>query len=250
MKNDSSKIRIAALGDIHIKESVENNYQTLFAEIASKADILLLCGDITGLGLMTETKLLITALTACKIPVIVVLGNHEYENNNQEEISTYLQSHGLRVLNGTEYILEKDGKKYGFTGVKGFGGGFRPSMWGRFGEPEQKAFYDAVSTEVQQLENGLNSLMRTPDLANMFVMLHFSPIRETLIGELEELYPFLGSSKLEEVIDRYPVTAVFHGHSHFGSPKGKTEKEIPVFNVALPVLQKTNPQQSYMVIEY
>lgn len=140
MKNDSSKIRIAALGDIHIKESAENNYQTLFPEVASKADILLLCGDITGLGLMTKTKLLITALTACKIPVVVVLGNHEYENNNQEEISTYLQSHGLRVLNGTEYILEKDGKKYGFTGVKGFGGGFRLSMWGRFGEPEQKSF--------------------------------------------------------------------------------------------------------------
>lgn len=84
----------------------------------------------------------------------------------------------------------------------------------------------------------------------MFVMLHFSPIRETLVGELEELYPFLGSSKLEEVIDRYPVTAVFHGHAHFGSSKGKTEKEIPVFNVALPVLQKTIPQHPYMVIEY
>lgn len=246
----NEKLRIAAIGDIHIKETSRGTYQSLFEEISKTADVLLLCGDLCDLGLMTEAEILVKELAACTIPIVAVLGNHDYESNNQNEILKLLQSHKVNMLHGTEYILEKNGKKYGFAGVKGFGGGFRPSMWGRFGEPEQKAFYDAISGEVQQLENGLNRLMRTSDLEKMFVLLHFSPIRETLEGEVQELYAFLGSTRLEEVIDRYPVAAVFHGHAHFGSPKGKTDKDIPVYNVAYPLMQKVYPKQPYLLVEY
>ncbi len=248
-QNQQDKLRIAAISDLHVRETSRDVYQAMFAEMSQKADIILLCGDLTDLGMMTEAQILVKEVGASTIPVVAVLGNHDYESNNQEEIARLLQSNRVNVLNGTEFIYEKNGKKYGFTGVKGFGGGFRPSMWGRFGEPEQKAFYDAVAGETQQLENGLNRLMRTADLEKMFVLLHFSPIRETLHGELIELYAFLGSSRLEEVIERYPVAAVFHGHAHFGFPKGKTEKGIPVYNVALPIMQKTNPKQPYAIVE-
>lgn len=247
--NTNQKLKIAAIGDIHVRETSRGQYQPLFTEISEQADVLLLCGDLTDLGLMPEAETLVKELSSCTIPIIAVLGNHDYESDKQEEILRLLQQHKVNVLHGTEFVFEKEGKKYGFTGVKGFGGGFRPSMWGRFGEAEQKAFYDAVASEVQQLENGLNRLMRTADLHKMIVLLHFSPIRETLHGELQELYAFLGSSRLEEVIERYPVSAVFHGHSHFGYYKGKTDKGISVYNVAYPVTQKANPKQPYGLVE-
>lgn len=249
MKTEQTTLKIAAIGDIHVKETSRGMYQQLLTDISEDADVLALCGDLTDLGLTTEAEVLVKELRHCTIPIVAVLGNHDYESDKQDEILHMLQTNNITVLHGTEHVIEKDGKKYGFTGVKGFGGGFRPSMWGRFGEPEQKAFYDAVSSEVQQLENGLNRLMRTAELEKMIVLLHFAPIRETLHGELAELYPFLGSTKLEEVIDRYPVGAVFHGHSHFGFPKGKTERGIPVYNAAYPVMQKANPKKPYALVE-
>lgn len=249
MSNTDSKLKVAALADIHVRETSRGVYQNLFSEISKNADILLLCGDLTDLGLPEEAEVLGKELQSLSIPVIGVLGNHDYHNDKQHDVAQILQRNKLFFVHGTEYIFEKDRKKYAFTGAKGFGGGFRPSMWGRFGEPEQKAFYDAVALEVQTLENGLQQLERMPDLAGKFVLLHFAPIRDTLHGELQELYSFLGSTRLEEVIDRYSVTAVFHGHSHYGYPKGRTEKNIPVYNVAYPLMQKTSPQRPYALIE-
>lgn len=250
MTETTTKLRIASISDIHVRETSRDAYQAMFAEMSEKSDILLLCGDLTDLGLLSEAEILVKELGSYTKPKVAVLGNHDYESGKQDEIVRLLQTNNTTVVHGTDFIFEKDGKKYGFTGVKGFGGGFRPSMWGRFGEPEQKAFYDAVAGETQQLENGLNRLMRTADLEKMFVLLHFAPIRETLHGELAELYAFLGSSRLEEVIERYPVAAVFHGHAHFGYPKGKTDKGIPVYNVALPVLQRANQKQPYALVEF
>ncbi len=249
MNQNNHKLKIAALGDLHVKETSRGMYQSLFEEVSKNADLLILCGDLTDLGLISEAEVLVKELQSATIPKIAVLGNHDYESDKQSDITQLLQKSGVTVLYGTEHILEKEGRKYGFTGAKGFGGGFRPSMWGRFGETEQKAFYDAIAGEVQQLENGINRLMRTADLAKMIVLLHFSPIRETLHGELPELYPFLGSTRLEEVIDRYPISAVFHGHSHFGYPKGKTDKGIAVYNCAYPLMQKTSPGKPYALVE-
>lgn len=248
-KETSTKLRIAAIGDIHVRETSSGVYQGLFAEISKNADILVLCGDLTDLGLESEAEVLAKELQACTIPVVGVLGNHDYHNEKQHEVAQILQQGKVMFVHGTEYIFEKDGKKYGFTGCKGFGGGFRPSMWGRFGEAEQKSFYDAVATEVETLENGINRLERSADIEKKFIVMHFSPIRDTLHGELPELYAFLGSTRLEEVIDRYNVAAVFHGHAHFGYPKGKTDKGIPVYNAAYPVMQKHSPERPYTLIE-
>lgn len=243
------KIRIAAVADLHVHETSQGVYATLFSEIAENADILLLCGDLTDLGLPIEAEILAKELSSCKIPVIAVLGNHDFESEKQEEVATILKNANVYILEGTDYLFEKNGQQYGITGVKGFGGGFLPYMWARFGEKEQKAFYDALAMEIQALENGLNRLRHLPK-GHCVVMTHFSPIRGTLHGEIPELYAFLGSTRMEEVIDRYEnVAAVFHGHSHFGSPEGKTTKGYPVYNVAFPLLQRINAKQPYRIVE-
>lgn len=249
MNKVTHTIRIAAIADIHVTETSQGMYHEMFTEISERADVLAICGDLTRLGLISEVEVLIKELAYCSIPIVLVLGNHDYESNKQADIVHMLQDKNIHVLHGTEYIFEKDGKKYGFTGVKGFGGGFRPSMWGRFGEREQKEFYDAVASEVQQLEIGLDQLTRYSELEKIIVLLHFAPIRETLHGELAELYPFLGSTRLEEVIDRYDVSAVFHGHAHFGYWEGKTAKGIPVYNVAYPLMKKLDEKKPYRIVE-
>jgi Icc-related predicted phosphoesterase len=248
MNNAKPKIKIEALGDIHIKETSKDSLQSIVRSVNADADLLLLCGDLTNLGLPEEADVLIEELKQSQVPVLAVFGNHDYESDMQDVLRKKLLNHRVIVLEGDEYIFEKDERKIGFTGIKGFGGGFNPNMWGRFGEKEQKAFYDAIETEVQRLEIGLNS-MQNKELDEQIVLLHFSPIRATLEGDVVELYPFLGSSRLEEVIDRYDVTAVFHGHSHFGSPEGKTAKGIPVYNVALPLMQKLTPDKPYKILE-
>lgn len=244
----TEKLKIAALADIHVHETSAGAYKELFAEISQKADLLVLCGDLTDLGSPKEAEVLAGELLEARIPVIGVLGNHDYESDKQEEVANILKTAHMHVLEGTEYVFEKNGKSYGFTGVKGFGGGFRPYMWGRFGELEQKEFYDAVAKEVQALENGINKLRDLPP-EQIVVLMHFSPIRDTLNGEIPELYPFLGSTRLEEVVDRFNIAAVIHGHAHFGSHKGKTEKGIPVYNVAYPLMKRIAPTQPYAILE-
>lgn len=248
MDKPTDKLKIAALADIHVHETSSGQYKTLFSEISEKADIFVLCGDLTDLGLPEEAQVLVQELSVVKIPIVAVLGNHDYESDKPTEVSEILKQAGVFMLEGTDYLHEKNGKQYGITGVKGFGGGFRPSMWGRFGEPEQKAFYDAIAKEVQALENGLNRIQHIPKERSLVIM-HFSPIRETLQGEIPELYAFLGSTRLEEVINRYELAAVIHGHAHYGSPKGKTMKGIPVYNVAYPLMQRVSPKQPYLLLE-
>lgn len=242
-------LKIAALSDIHVHETSVGQYKDLFGEIAEKADMMLLCGDLTDLGTVTEAEVLAEQLRSVRIPIIAVLGNHDHESEIPEEVSRILKSANVFMLEGTDYLFDHQGKQYGITGVKGFGGGFQPYMWNRFGEIEQKAFYDALAKEIQALENGLNRL-RHLEKGHCIVMMHFAPIRATLHGEIPELYAFLGSTRMEEVIDRYEnIAAVVHGHAHFGSPEGKTVKGIPVYNVAYPLMQRINPKQPYRIIE-
>ncbi len=245
-----NKLKIAALGDLHIRENSAGSLRELFTDISKQADILVLCGDLTNLGLPSEAEVLAQELQSLTIPVVGILGNHDFQSDQELEVIRILQQSKVNFVQGVEYIFKKADKQYAFTGAKGFGGGFRPSMWGRFGEPEQKAFYDAVAKEVQALENGLQQIDRLPEISAKFVVMHFSPIKDTLQGELSELYPFLGSTRLEEVIDRYKVNAVFHGHSHFGFPTGRTEKQIAVYNVAYPLMQKNNIKRPYFLGEF
>ena len=229
-------VNIAAIGDIHCSGSSRGYLQPLFSEIQEKADILLVCGDITSYGLLEEAEIFVQALTAIiKIPVVIVLGNHDYERNKQEEIKELFVKAGLRVLNGTTCEIHG----VGFAGVKGFGGGFGQLELQPWGESIVKAFVDEAVKEAIKLEGALARLQ----MDERIVILHYSPVEETVHGEKPEIYPFLGSSRLEEIINRHKASAVFHGHAHAGQAEGKTSTGVPVFNVAMPLLQRLSPNQ-------
>jgi len=236
-------VRVAAVSDIHYNKSSQGVLQPLFAEITENADVLVLAGDLTDFGLAEEAKILARDLTSTlKIPAIGVLGNHDYEAGEEKEIARVLSDAGIRMLDGDTY--ETHG--VGFAGIRGFCGGFGRGALGAWGEPVIKAFVHEAITESLKLESALARLKGEPRIA----VIHYAPIRETVEGEPLEIYPFLGSSRMEEPLSRYGVTAVFHGHAHRGSLEGTTGKGIPVYNVALPLLKERRPDQSpYRLIE-
>ena len=236
-------LRIAAVADIHVKKSSAGAMQPLFSQITDAADVLLLCGDLTDYGTGDEAKVLAKEITsALRIPAIAVLGNHDYESNHEQEVVQILTDAGVVVLDGDSYELHG----VGFAGVKGFGGGFGRRSLGAWGEKMIKDFVHETINESLKLEAALARL-RTPQ---KIAVLHYSPIQATVTGEPPEIVAFLGSSRLEEPLDRYRVTAVFHGHAHRGAPEGRTKAGAPVYNVALPVLANAYPNQpTFRVVE-
>ena len=235
-------LRIAAIGDVHYGTSSQGAMPALFAEIGQRADVLLLCGDVTNHGLPDEARLFVKDLAAAKIPVLAVLGNHEYESGKEAEVRQILLDGGAQVLDGD--TCEVGG--VGFVGLKGFGGGFGERALQAWGEGIVKQFVHEAVNEALKLESALARL----HTAQRVVLLHYSPVAATVEGEPREIYPFLGSSRLEEPLTHYPVAAVFHGHAHHGRPEGATRSGVPVYNVALPVLQRAFPDQPpYRVIE-
>jgi Icc-related predicted phosphoesterase len=199
--------------------------------------VLLLCGDLTDHGLEDEARLLVKELTAAKVPVIAVLGNHDYESGKPESVVAVLKEAGVHVLDGDSVEIAG----VGFAGVKGFAGGFGERALQPWGEPIIKAFVHEAVAEALKLESALAKLRTALRVA----VLHYSPIHVTLEGEPAEIYAFLGSSRLEEPLNRYPVAAVFHGHAHRGRLEGRTRDGAPVYNVALPLLlQHTAPDRS------
>ncbi|HYH06780.1 MAG TPA: metallophosphoesterase [Thermoanaerobaculia bacterium] len=236
-------LRIAAVADIHVKKSSAGALQPMFAQITESADVLLLCGDLTDYGTIEEGKILVREITsALRIPAIAVLGNHDFESNQETELVKMLSDAGVTVLDGDSYELHG----VGFAGVKGFGGGFGRRALGAWGEKMIKDFVHEAINESLKLEAALARL-RTPQ---KIAVLHYSPIQATVEGEPPEIVAFLGSSRLEEPLDRYRVNAVFHGHAHRGAPQGRTKAGAPVYNVALPVLATSNPgQPPFRVVE-
>jgi Icc-related predicted phosphoesterase len=243
MNSPRTHLRVAAIGDIHVSRQSQGAFQPLFAQISNNADVLLLCGDFTDYGLPDEARVLARELTAAvKVPVLAVLGNHDYEAGKQHEISEILSDAGVTVLDGE--ATEVHG--IGFAGVKGFAGGFGRGALGPWGEHVIKQFVQEAVDEALKLETALARLRTTERIA----MLHYSPIRATVEGEPLEIFPYLGSSRLEEPINRYRVTAVFHGHAHRGSPEGRTSTGIPVYNVAMPLLSRVRPDRPpYLIVE-
>ena len=239
----TSHIRIAAIGDIHVSKSSQGKFQSLFAQISSSADVLVLCGDFTDYGLPDEARVLARELTSSvKIPVIAVLGNHDYESGKQDEVRGVLADAGVTVLDGE--VAEVQG--VGFAGVKGFAGGFGRGALGPWGEQAIKTFVQEAVDEALKLEAALARLRTHRRVA----VLHYAPIRATVEGEPLEIFPYLGSSRLEEPINRYRVSAVFHGHAHRGSPEGKTATGVPVYNVAMPLLARLNPDRPpFLILE-
>lgn len=239
MRNGAGKLRIAALGDLHVKEDHDGQLRELFGEISRNADVLVLCGDLTDTGKVREVELLVEDLKACAIPVVAVLGNHDHECGNVERVEELLRNAGVRLLNGSS--CEVGG--VGFVGVKGFGGGFGARMLGSFGEPAIKGFVSEAIQEAMLLENAMRSVKNDRSV----VVLHYAPIPETIAGEPLEIYPFLGSSRLAETIDRFQVDAVLHGHAHRGAFQGKTPAGNDVYNVAFGIEKPTG--RPYALIE-
>ena len=228
---DDDRMRLAAIGDLHVGENHPHPYRELFSRISQEADVLALCGDLTNFGKSVEAEILADDLQACSIPVVGVLGNHDFECDQPQEVARILHEGGLRLLDGE--AVEIDG--VGFAGAKGFIGGFGRSMLSAFGEPAIKAFVQVSVDENLKLETSLR-MLRTE---RTVVVLHYSPVEDTVIGEPEAIFPFLGSARMGETIDRFEgVKAVVHGHAHRGAHRGATPRGTPVYNVAKPVLNR------------
>ncbi len=227
MSGGAQRLRVAALGDLHVTEEQVSPYSDLFAEISDAADVLALAGDLTDLGKPREAEILADSLRACTIPIVAVLGNHDHESGHADEVAKIIRHAGVHLLQGQSCHIEG----VGFVGVKGFAGGFGSRMLGSFGEPAIKQFVAETMAEALSLENA----MRRLKAERVLVVLHYAPIAETVAGEPAEILPFLGCSRLAETIDRFPVSAVVHGHAHRGRYEGRTPGGRPVFNVAFQI---------------
>ena len=235
-----AKLRIAALADIHYGKHSRGELHDSFADISHQADVLLLCGDLTDYGLAEEAEQLALDLrSAVRVPMIGVLGNHDFEAGEEKLVRQVLENAGVAMLDGE--AIEVGG--IGFAGVCGFAGGFGRRMLNAWGEPLIKQFVQEALDQALKLEQAFGKLGTDRRVA----VLHYSPIRATIIGEDPEIFPFMGSSRLEEPINRFRLSAVFHGHAHSGTLDGTTSSGIPVYNVSLPLLRKTGV--SFRVVE-
>jgi Icc-related predicted phosphoesterase len=222
------QVRIAAVGDIHFNGEDPALLNEVVKAAERDADILVLCGDLTTHGKAAQMEGVARMLGSLPIPVITVLGNHDFEGGEVPEMKDVLARHHVRVLDGDGVVVEG----IGFAGVKGFAGGFGRGSLGAFGEPIMKAFVQEAVDEALKLENALRGLNAPVKV----VVLHYSPIPDTLVGEPEPIYPFLGSSRLLPPIDAMGAQVVFHGHAHTGILEGTTPAGVAVYNVAYPVL--------------
>lgn len=234
-------VRIAAVGDIHCTRESRGMLHEVFVRATESADILALAGDLTDYGLPEEAHVLAGELAGAQLPVVAVLGNHDFESNAQAEVAGILKDAGVKVLDGDAVEI----MGIGFAGAKGFGGGFGAGALGSWGEPATKAFVQAALDEALKLETALARLR----MEQRVVLLHYSPVARTVEGEPEPIYPFLGSSRLEEPIDRFASSVVFHGHAHHGSLEGATRGGTPVYNVSLPLLRANDAEQAFRVVE-
>lgn len=227
-------VRVAAVGDLHYGRTSQGTLQSLFTEVNARADMLLLAGDLTDYGTPDEAHSLAKELTASvRVPIVAVLGNHDFESGQPGEVRDIFCESGVNMLDGETF--EMDG--VGIAGIKGFAGGFGRGTLGFWGEPAIKRFVQEAIDEALKLEVALARLRTERKIA----LLHYAPIVATVATEPTEILPFLGTSRLEEPLLRYPVDVVIHGHAHNGAPEGKTAGGIPVYNVSLGLMQRTAP---------
>lgn len=233
-------VRLAAVGDLHYVRGSQHVLQAWLGLVNDAADVLLLCGDLTDYGRVEEAQELARELsTSVRLPIVAVLGNHDYESDQVEAVAGALKDAGVHLLDGeTCEVLG-----VGFAGVKGFAGGFGRGALGPWGERAIKQFVQEAIAETLKLETALARL-RT---AHRVALLHYSPVVETVVGEPPEIYPYLGSSRLAEPLMRYPVSAVFHGHAHNGAIEGRAG-DAPVYNVSLPLMSRLSPSLPFKVV--
>ncbi len=234
-------MRIAATADTHFTPQTYDRIRDQMNRVRDEADILVLAGDLTNYGKPAEMESMLATFVRLRIPIVAVLGNHDYESGQEEELMRMMNAEGIKILDGTGY--ERDG--VGFAGTKGFLGGFGRSVLTAFGEREVKAFVQAAINEALKLERALSQL-RTE---KRVIVVHYSPIPATVQGEPTEIFPYLGTSRLAEVIDRHGANLVVHGHAHHGTLEGKTVSGIPVYNVAMNLLLAQDPPRPYRIID-
>lgn len=230
------RVRVAAMADMHAGRASSSAVQLAFSRVRELADVLVLCGDLTDRGTEEEARQLGRELSTVGLPIVAVLGNHDFEAGHPDLVARILSDHGVQMLDGQAVEIQG----VGFAGVKGFGGGFGRGALGPWGEPAIKAFVQEALDEALKLETALARL-RTP---RKVALLHYSPVRETVENEPPEIYPYLGSSRLEEPLNRYPVDVVFHGHAHGGRFQGRTSTGTPVYNVSAPLLARQSGDAS------
>ena len=242
MRSATKIVRIAAIGDLHYSRNAPTgSLQALLSQVNESADVLVICGDLTDYGMPDEARALAREMAVVKVPTVAVLGNHDFESSQQRELKAILGDAGITFLDGdsTEIL------GIGFAGVKGFAGGFGHRALGPWGEDIIKSFVREAVDEALKLESSLARLRNDKRIA----VLHYAPIQATVEGEPLEIFPFLGCSRLEEPLGRYPVTAVFHGHAHHGRPEGRTAKGVPVFNVSMSLMRQVFPNRPFRVLE-
>jgi Icc-related predicted phosphoesterase len=245
METTNNKIRIAAVGDIHIRKTDHGKWTEYFSEVSAKSDVLLICGDLTDTGDEEEAKVLSEELKACTVPVVAVLGNHDYEKGRQKLIRQIVEEKKVHVLDGEGVVING----VGFAGVKGFCGGFDKYMIPMFGEDAMKAFVQVVVNEALLLDRALARLDQEHEGIKKIAVMHYAPIEATIQGEPEVIHSFLGSSRLAEPLTRRNVIAAFHGHAHVGTLEGEATGGVKVFNVARPVLTKAGITPAFLVYE-
>jgi Icc-related predicted phosphoesterase len=226
-------IRIAAAGDVHFDRKSHNRLSQHFSGLEDKADVFLLAGDLTQTGHPDEMRVLADDLKKCPIPIVAVLGNHDYHVDQVELVTQILREAGVTVLEGNSVVMNINNYKVGIAGAKGFGGGFVGACGSDFGEPEMKAFMRHSKNNAHKLENVIKEM----DTDYKIVLLHYSPTAQTLAGEKKEIYPFLGCYYLAEAVDYGKADICFHGHAHGGVERGETPGGCPVRNVAQPVIR-------------
>src|SRR5437762_4834037 len=234
-------MRIAATADLHFTAQRYSALRDQLNQVRDEADLLVLAGDLTNFGQPAEMEPLLNALVRLRVPTVAVLGNHDYESGREAELMRMMTAEGLPIFDGSGY--ERDG--VGFAGTKGFIGGFGRGVLTAFGEPEVKAFVQSAINETLKLERAL-SMLRTE---KRIVVTHYSPVVDTVRGEPEQIFPYLGSSRLAEVIDRHQAVLAIHGHAHHGALEGKTTGGVPVYNVALPLLMARTPAAPYRLFD-
>ncbi|MEX2560861.1 MAG: metallophosphoesterase [Pirellulales bacterium] len=234
MATSPAPVRLAAVADLHCGKVAPDFLRPMLTQVSSEADILALSGDLTDYGLPEEAETLAAELSAVRIPIVAVLGNHDYQSDQQAAVREILLKVGVKLLDGES--IEVHG--IGFAGAKGFAGGFGTRTLEPWGEQAIKRFVQEALDESLKLESALARL-RVPQRV---ALLHYSPVQATVEGEPAEIFCFLGSSRLEEPLNRYGATMVFHGHAHRGHLEGATQTGIPVYNVSLPLLRRTFPE--------
>jgi Icc-related predicted phosphoesterase len=227
-------IRVAAVGDLHFGLDSAGSYKPLVEALPGCADVLLVAGDLSQHGAPEEFRVLAEELAGLRVPVVTVFGNHDYHLHAEDENRRILEEAGVVVLEGESYVLDLPAGRLGVAGIKGFCGGYAGACGAEFGEPEMKDFIGKTKRDADALAVALDSIAACDVRV---AMTHYSPIKGTLVGEKLEIYPFLGSYLLGEVIDDAKVDLAVHGHAHKGTERGVTPGGIAVRNVAMPVIR-------------